>query len=69
MIRTEFEYEGLSVVAYGNSTDGMNVEGMIIKVVDENGDRIFPHLSERQKEEMEELALEVLTNDVEELRF
>lgn len=71
MIKTEFSFEGFNVVAYANSPGWYDTKNAVIKFVNEDGDRIYPHFTERKRDEIKELAMENLQNEsgVEELRF
>lgn len=71
MIKTEFEFDSYNVIAYGRSADGLGVEGLVVKYVDENGERIFPEVPRRVHEEIEEEAMEKLMDEQfsSELRF
>lgn len=63
MLKKNFEYEGHNVVAYGRSADGINVSGLVIKFVDENGERIYPLMSSKTMNRIEEQAEELLTDE------
>lgn len=62
MIKTEFVFEGNNVVAYARTADGISAEDLVIKFVDEEGNRIYPNFSEETKTHIEELAIEELTD-------
>lgn len=68
MIKAEFEYEGKKVVAFANSDTGKDV---VVKFVDEDGSRIYPRFTAKQRDEIEELAMEAIQNEecYSELRF
>lgn len=60
MIKAEFEYEGKIVIAYANCHTGKDV---VVKYVDDEGNRIYPRFTSKQRDEIEELAMEAIQNE------
>lgn len=71
MIKVNFDFEGTGVVAYAENTGSSGLSRMVLKFVNDEGDRIYPRFTTEQRDEIEELAMEYL-QDAEhesELRF
>lgn len=63
MIKTKFEFNDYKVVALAHSSTGIWVNGLVVKFVDQEGDRIYPEVSRNDMDEIEEMAEELLTEE------